>query len=109
MTDIEARKQQLLARRAELLERLNRIDDELDEAPNPDWEENAIEKEDDEVLEALGESGLSEYRAIEAALRRIEDGSYGICVSCGEEIEEGRLDLVPHTPLCKQCASQRAG
>ena len=41
---------------------------------------------------------------IDQALKRIEDGTYGICVSCGEEISEERLDVVPHAPRCRHCA-----
>ena len=50
------------------------------------FEEQAIEREDDEVLEDLGAAGLREMRMIEAALDRIENGSYGVCVRCGEPI-----------------------
>lgn len=34
------------------------------------------------------------------ALLRIENGSYGICAKCGEEIESGRLDAIPYAWLC---------
>lgn len=109
MTDLAARRKQLKDRLAELDERLRHIADELDDTPNPDWEENAIEQEDDEVLESLGSSGLVEYRAIRAALARIKNGSYGECVKCHEPIEEERLDVLPHTPLCARCAAEAAG
>lgn len=109
MTDLKARRKQLLARLAELDTRLQNIGDLLDDAPNPDWEENAIEQEGDEVLESLGASGLAEYRAIRAALDRIKAGTYGICVKCGQPIEEERLDVLPHTPLCSECAAEAAG
>ncbi len=108
MTDLKARRKQLLDRVSELDERLHSIEDQLDDAPNPDWEENAIEQEDDEVLESLGEAGLAEYRAIRAALDRIKAGTYGTCVKCGKPIEEERLDVVPHTPLCSECAAEAA-
>lgn len=108
MTDLKARRKQLVDRLAELDERLQNIGDLLDDAPNPDWEENAIEQEDDEVLESLGASGLAEYRAIRAALDRIKAGTYGTCVKCGQPIEEERLDLLPHTPLCSECAAEAA-
>ena len=38
------------------------------------------------MLEDLGAAGLREVRMIEAALDRIENGSYGVCVRCGEPI-----------------------
>ena len=104
MPKFDKRKKQLEARLAELDERLTDIEDHLDETPDPDWEENAVEQGGDEVLESLGKSGVIERRAIEAALDRIENGTYGVCVKCGEDISEERLDLIPHTPLCKDCA-----
>ena len=101
MTDISARKAQLEARLTELDTRLHKIEDHLDDAPNPDWEENAQESENDEVLEGLGTAGLTEIKGIRAALKRIEEGEYGYCVTCGDPISEDRLDLLPHTPFCK--------
>ena len=42
-------------------------------------------------------------RAIEDALARIRDGTYGVCESCGEPISKGRLEAVPWTRLCRDC------
>jgi len=42
--------------------------------------------------------------AIDAALARIEDGSYGICTSCGEAIPQERLEFRPHAISCVGCA-----
>ena len=41
---------------------------------------------------------------VEAALRRIEAGDYGLCLKCEEEIDIRRLELDPSTPLCLSCA-----
>lgn len=106
MADLKAREEQLKARLAELDGRLHRIGDHLEQAPNPDWEEEAQEAEMDEVLEGLGQAGAIEVEAIKAALKRIEKGTYGECIRCGETISEERLDLLPHTPLCKKCAHE---
>ena len=40
---------------------------------------------------------------VEAALDRIDDGTYGRCQACGEDIARTRLDALPYTPLCIQC------
>ena len=45
-------------------------------------------------------------RKIEHALRRLEDGTFGICEECGEEISEGRLQARPVATLCIQCKEQ---
>ncbi|MBL9074966.1 TraR/DksA family transcriptional regulator [Tabrizicola sp.] len=104
-TPIPVRKAQLLKRLGELGARLEAIEEELDSHQNPDWEELATEREGDEVLEATGNAGKAEITQIRAALKRIEDGSYGDCVRCGEPIAEARLDALPWTPLCRSCAT----
>ncbi|HTF70387.1 MAG TPA: TraR/DksA family transcriptional regulator [Edaphobacter sp.] len=45
-------------------------------------------------------------RNVRAALRRIEDASFGICVHCEEEISSRRLAAVPWSPFCIQCQEQ---
>ena len=43
---------------------------------------------------------------IEAALVRIEDGLYGVCVECEAKIPKARLQVLPHTPHCVKCADK---
>ena len=45
-----------------------------------------------------------EIKRIEAALRRIDDGGYGCCLSCGEEIARARLEFDPAATQCVACA-----
>ena len=45
-------------------------------------------------------------RNVRSALRRIEDGSFGICLHCEEEISPKRLAAVPWAPFCIQCQEQ---
>jgi RNA polymerase-binding transcription factor DksA len=47
---------------------------------------------------------LVEIDAIKAALNRISEDTFGFCVTCGSEIQEKRLDTLPHTPFCQNCA-----
>ena len=98
------RKAELEARQADLTARLAEIDRELDSHDAKDWEEMATEREGDEVLEDLGLSAQSELRMIDAALKRLAEGEYGFCMKCGTRISEERLDLVPATPFCRNCA-----
>jgi RNA polymerase-binding transcription factor DksA len=56
------------------------------------------------VLEDLGQSAQTELRMIDAAMARIEEGEYGYCTKCGDKIAEDRLDLLPATPFCANCA-----
>ena len=43
---------------------------------------------------------------LDVALKRIERDSYGLCLSCGEEIQRERLEVVPHTRYCVSCKDQ---
>lgn len=103
---IDERRGNLERRKNYLTNRLENIEDELDDAPDPNWSENAQAAEDDQVLEDLGLAGQDEIRAIDAALQRIGDGTYGECVTCGEPISQERLDIVPYTPFCKNHAGR---
>ncbi|MEM0947304.1 MAG: TraR/DksA C4-type zinc finger protein [Pseudomonadota bacterium] len=104
MTIIE-RDRQLRLRLAELEDRLQTIDHTLEASHSRDWEEQAVEREDDEVLEDLGNAGAEEIGQIRAALGRIEAGIYGLCTRCGTEISAKRLDVLPATPFCRHCAA----
>jgi RNA polymerase-binding transcription factor DksA len=91
-------------RAEELKGRLTRIERDLDAPVPTDWDDQAIEREDDQVQEGLGAAGYSELLAVEAALKRVATGDFGICVACGSEISEERLDAVPYAPRCRNCA-----
>jgi len=104
MIPVSQRKVQLETRLRDLHARLVTIETELDTHESKDWEDLATERESDEVLEGMGLSGQQEIRQIEAALARIGSGEYGICVTCGEPISEERLDVLPYTPFCRDCA-----
>ena len=106
MKSLEDRRAQLEARRAELQARLGRIESELEEPLSEDFAEQAVEREDDEVLEDLGAAGQQEIRAIDAALGRIEDGTYGTCERCGRPISAGRLEARPTARTCIDCAAR---
>lgn len=104
MTSLTARKKQLETRLLALTERVAATEAELLSHDAKDWEDLATEREGDEVLEQVGLGAQEEMRAIRAALQRIEDGEYGYCQKCGAKISEARLDLLPFTPFCKDCA-----
>ena len=53
-----------------------------------------------ELDEGLEENAEHLIEEIEAALRRIDDGTYGTCVVCGKPIGEERLEAVPYATLC---------
>ena len=101
--DIDHFHRRLLARREELQQLLLRLGDALDDPKSPDFSDHATESEFDEVYESQGREGLKEISAIEAAIERIANKSFGICAQCGNEISQERLDAVPHAALCRHC------
>jgi RNA polymerase-binding protein DksA len=84
--------------------RMDKIQHDLRQAPEPDSEEQAIERENDEVLERLDDGGREEMKMIKAALARIDAGTYGICVQCGKSISAQRLTALPYATTCIRCA-----
>lgn len=104
MHSIVARRAELVARAEALKARARGIEAELVSHEAQDWEDLATEREFDEVLEGMGQEAAAELRAISAALSRIEAGTYGCCQVCGAQIAEARLNIVPFTPFCKDCA-----
>lgn len=106
MRDFSQQKTRLEKRLAELDQRIHKIEDRLDDPVDKDWDDSAIERQDDEVLEDLGLAGLKEIEAIRAALARIDDGNYGICMKCGNDISSERLEAVPFAALCRTCVKE---
>ncbi len=54
---------------------------------------------------SLMENDQQALNAVAEALERINDGSYGKCTECGKTIPKTRLDVLPHTPVCINCAT----
>lgn len=106
VTDPADYKDILLTRKRELYSRLNKIEIDLDTLKSGDSADRAIERENDEVLEEFGSTGLKELKAIEAALDRVAAGTFGICAKCGNPIAPARLAAVPHAALCEDCIEQ---
>ncbi|MGE4239766.1 TraR/DksA family transcriptional regulator [Ramlibacter sp.] len=107
-TLLHARFQALLDRREADLRRaiatdLHASSHEHDRTEVQDRKDFAEEDTQAIVDEALTTRAASELEAIAAARRRIADGSYGTCLSCGEAIGEQRLLAVPAAPLCTRC------
>ena len=95
----------LLAKREELANRLERIKDNLISGQSADSQEQAQELENAEVMDALGNETRLELSYIAQALKRIKDDTYGICVTCDEEIPIARLKAYPFAERCIRCAT----
>lgn len=109
MKEYETVRMQLLEMLEELNTRLGKITEHVkhsDEPLSKDFEEQATEMENSEVLDALGNAARLEVAQIKQALLRIDEGEYGICASCGEPIRPERLAALPFTTKCINCAAQ---
>jgi RNA polymerase-binding protein DksA len=62
--------------------------------------DTASETYEREFDEGLEEDAQEQLREVEAALKRLEDGTYGTCRICGKAIPVERLEAVPWTTLC---------
>lgn len=104
MPDLELFEKLIKARLSELGARMADIDTELDQPKPKDLGEQAVDLEDDEVLEAVGRAAQNETALLRAALARIADGTYGTCQTCGSQISEERLRAVLYAMVCRTCA-----
>ena len=59
------------------------------------------------MLEANRHAQRGQLQLVQAALRRLESGTYGECLACGEPIAWARLKARPETPFCLECQSER--
>ncbi len=107
-------REKLLALRARLLGDMTQMEDNAlnkDHSRTTSMPMNMAELGSDNsdqelTLDLLG-SDKDALEQIEAAIQRIEDGSYGRCEECGCKIPKTRLDAIPYTAQCVQCASHR--
>lgn len=105
MQNIEEFRQKLINLRHEVTQRMKSIEHDIrHEDLSADWSEQATERENDEVLESLGNAADKELMNINAALQRIENGTYFFCEECGDDIPPARLELLPFSSLCVSCA-----
>lgn len=102
-------KQQLLQQRRDLL---RQIDQQRGGGSRVEAATTHLGQGEDSLAQALSERELemilddresAELDAIDAALQRIEDGSYGECVECGTEIAAARLQAAPQALRCVAC------
>jgi DnaK suppressor protein len=56
---------------------------------------------------AMRQSLEAKAKSVRAALRKMQDGNYGICEVCGQEIDAERLAVLPHATLCIKCAQAK--
>jgi DnaK suppressor protein len=105
MTENEDIAKVLKTRLFELTGHLAEIDSELRKPLSADSEERATDLENQDALEGIKNSEIQEIRQIQGALKRIAEGTYGVCVQCGAEIDPKRLKALPIAARCISCAA----
>lgn len=109
--DVSRLRDKLLERREEIFrfrKGLNESWAELQE-PEIEYEETSAKEKISQGIDRLDEQDRQEIESVDSALRKIEEGEYGVCESCGRDISLKRLDAVPWARLCIQCAREREG
>ena len=101
-------RERLERRRVELASRSRRLEravHHLDAPLSADSSERAVEIQNDATLAAIGRAADVEIAEIDEALRRLSEGDYGTCKSCGRPIEARRLLALPQSVRCASCWS----
>lgn len=105
--DPQQAKQKLLAHKDQLTARVARTHKHLyerEERVSADFAEQSAEMENQELVMSLDAEGKQELKLINAALARIDGGTYGACLKCGKPISTERLNALPYASLCIVCA-----
>jgi DnaK suppressor protein len=85
---------------------LNKNHNQITSMPNHMAELGSGNFDQEFTLSVLG-SEEDVLKQIEAAITRIDDGSYGWCGECGGQIPKNRLDAIPYAAQCIRCASKQ--
>jgi DnaK suppressor protein len=80
---------------------------ELSKDEGMDTYDIASDARDREINLILTDRDRDKLQAIDDALARIEEGTYGVCESCESDVAEGRLEALPFTRLCISCQAER--
>jgi RNA polymerase-binding transcription factor len=99
-------REQLAGMKAKLLSEIDtelRAEREGNKDEGLDTYDLASEERDREINFILSNRERQKIEQIDDALARLDDGSYGVCESCGLEIAEERLQAMPFSRLCRDC------
>ena len=101
--DFNVAKQELLKLKEEFQTRIDKIEDHIQHPQddlNEHWDDQAISYRQNEMRKTLLGEARQSLIYVDNALNRIENGTYGECEVCGEDIEVKRLEALPYATLC---------
>ncbi|MGH9510759.1 MAG: TraR/DksA family transcriptional regulator [Terriglobales bacterium] len=90
-----------------MLTRLGEEARNLDDDSPQDSADQSISSVSKESLFQQSSQRRRSVRLIEAALHRIQEGTFGVCDACGRDIQIRRLDALPWTQFCLRCQEKR--
>ena len=102
--NLEKIREQLLERKRELDENLSTMSREhLSDFQVQDPGDQALSSTLEALRSSFQDTEVAEYKRILEALKKIDEGTYGTCIDCGEPISEKRLSLYPNVLRCLAC------
>lgn len=104
--DLDAFREKLQERREQILA-LYESDVRAGQASTDEGTEDIVDRANNsynrELMFSLSDAERTQLLAVEAALERLDDGSYGTCANCGDPIPQPRLEAVPWARYCVSC------
>lgn len=112
--DLQKFRTRLLQEKKRILQHLyamasEELRQELDWGEPKDLEEWGNITLSEELMNRIAWREIYTVEEIDEALKRIEEGTYGVCEKCGNPIEEERLEFLPWARYCARCARAAAG
>ena len=111
--DADEARRRLLAERAATLGQRDSLDESFNDIVENARESNVDDEHDTEgttiaaerqLVASLGREAGDRLQKVDRALARVDAGTYGICLSCGQPISDLRLEARPASELCIDCA-----
>ena len=114
--DLVQMKRRLEEKRAEIQRNIAQLTSTKAPAEDPiqasagtlEREEQAVDLQETEIEQSILANERALHEEVQQALKRIEDGTYGICTNCGRPIPEERLEVLPWASLCIDCETRLA-
>lgn len=95
---------QLKSKQEQLSKRITAIEADFHQGRSQDFAEQATETENDAVLDEIHHEAKAELSLVNKAIERVNKGVYGHCSVCDEPIQPERLNALPYTTTCINCA-----
>ena len=107
---IEQQKKKLIEQRNTILASLSSQSEEMKRlmgsSESGDEADVASDVIDRTLLDSLGAQDAQRLQLIDSTLERMNQGKYGLCLKCGKDIPQARLEAMPYAALCIECKSK---